>query len=90
MDAQKDDIGDAALLEQVPNLDAGIADGIVIMNLEAGMLGFPGFARIASLDLELGSPIGMLFGFIVLAAIGLIDGVDPLFLPRGFWCTIGR
>ena len=69
MHAHQHHVGDAAAFEQVPDLFAGIADGIFGTDLDGRGLGFPGRALRA-------------LRAVVAAAVGLVDGVDALFLSR--------
>ena len=49
VDAEQNNVVDAALFQQAPDFDAGIADGIAILNFQAGVLGFPGGLRVEAL-----------------------------------------
>ena len=91
VDAHEDDVLDAAGFEQVPNLDAGIADGVLLLvDAQHVDLLRPRGARIEALRLEFLRPGGVFGGIIVFAAVGS-DRWDRPQLPRpGSVCTTRR
>src|SRR5439155_19388480 len=70
----------AALLQQVPDLDARVADRVRVVDLEHVDLRQPRGGRVAALRLELRFPFLLLGRVGVAAAVGLVDGVNTLFL----------
>ena len=69
MNAHEHDVGDPAALEQVPDLDARVADRVLVVDLDGGDLRLPGRSLRALRP-------------VVAAAVGLVDRVDPLLLGR--------
>src|SRR5439155_12667947 len=98
VDTHEYDIVDSALLEQVPDFDAGIADRVAVVDFEQIALALPRGPGIAAEGPELGGPCGMLFFFIILPAVVLIDRVAAFFfcgdpiapIPDLGWQIIGR
>ena len=81
MHAHDHDILDAVRLQQVPVLPAVVGDGIAFgIDANAFNLPDPGGARVAAFGFQRLGPLRMSGGFIVFAAIRMIDGVASLFL----------
>ena len=82
---------DAPGLQNVPDFIPLVGDVVFLaINLDQGRLGFPGGARVASLGFEFLDPLGVFLGIIVFASIGLIDGIDRLFLGGNARTPVGN
>ena len=79
--ADEQHVADAARLEQVPDLDAAVADRVAPgVDLDQAHLPLPRAARVAAKLGQVLGPGGMLRGVVVLTAIGVVDGVALAFL----------
>jgi hypothetical protein len=77
VDAHEDDIVDVLRLQEVPNFDAAVADGVLgLVDAQRVDLLRPRRAWIETLGGKFLRPRGMFGGIIVLAAVGLIERID--------------
>ena len=76
-------VADAARLEQVPNLNAAVADRVALgVDLDHVHLPLPRAARVAAQLGQSIGPGGVLRRVVVLAAVGVVDRVALAFLHR--------
>src|SRR5205823_13241733 len=80
VDAHEDDVVDVARLQQIPDLHARVADRVALVHLQDVGLALPRGARVTAQGGELGGPVGVFGRLVVLAAVGLVDGVLALLL----------
>ena len=80
MHAHEHHVGDPALFEQAPDLDARIADRVLVANGQSGMLALPRSFRVPVQRFQLGVPLRVFRRVVVLAAVRLIDRVLPFLL----------
>lgn len=77
VDSCDEDVADFFGFEKVPDFAAGIADGIlVLIDLDEVDLPLPRGFGVSSLGGELFGPFLVCAGFVIGAAVGLVDGVD--------------
>ena len=90
MHTHEDDIVDLAGLEQIPDLDTGIADGIAfLIDAEDIDLFCPRGAGVEALCFEFFCPRGMLGRIVILSAVALIDRVDGALFGRDLFAPVG-
>lgn len=82
VDAAQDDILDAAALQQVPDFHAAVADGVFLLNGQEIDLALPRGLWIPPLGGKLFVPDFVFFQVVVLAPVGLVDGILPFVFLR--------
>src|SRR5262249_11511486 len=82
MHAGEHDMVNASLLEDAPDLVALVADVVAVFVSRTVALFLPGRAGVAALLLEFLGPGLVLGRVVVLAAVGLVDGISAAFFGR--------
>mgnify|MGYP005632861465 FL=1 len=81
--ADEQHVANAARLKQIPNLDAVVADHVAFgVDLDQVHLPLPRATRVAAERGQALGPSGVLGCVVVLAAVGVVDGVALVFLHR--------
>lgn len=79
VNSDEEDVGELAMLEEVPDFDPGIADGVFVADLDDIDLAQPRGVGIAALCFQPVGPFGLGWFGGVATAVGLVDGVGAIF-----------